>query len=1022
MQRFLFGILRTKVWAVCTVLELAATTVAVAQEAAEKPIRNGKFEQGETTNTTPANWSGRPPGTWTWQTHPDQTQNRYIALSSDKPGTKPLLLQQNLPLSPGLSYTTAYDVKAPSDCDYRVYVEWWHLDGGCAGAANTKWRKGTGHWERESFRFTYPERMKPPYIVLQLQAPGTAAFDNVQIYRPVPEPPREGCVFSADFESGPSHWEFPRGAEVRKGDTPSGKAFLAVTSRTKGHDPTAVVRGIPTKPGKTYRLAYRIRSGGGSAEVTGYQYFRVSTSWERLIKDGRNYGTVAQRDGMAWQDCFASWQRRSLLFQAPHKPTSGLVLSCQVRGPGSVHIDEIELREEAGAAGEPPLELVLTTPNYRDTFFPGQPADTIRGFVLVTGTGVAKVRISLEVQAVPPVEHPVTATSAPFPTLPFEFTSPPATVCAEAFDAGGRTLGKLRHNVMLAPPPVAGTRPVTMGPDGIFLLNGEQPVFPVGLWRCPSTMAQLTELAQAGFNVVRCSQDPDTFAKIAKSGLLAMVQIAKNPPADGPDRAAWEERARQRLPVLQASPALLGYYLTDEPLWNGQPLQPLIDAYDFHRKLDPYHPIWINMAPRGTIPDLARYNRACDISGADIYPVPEGGSHSDLDDRNLSCVGAYTKRMRASVANAKPVWMTLQGFAWGHLSNGRSPDAVYPDRHQSRFMAYDAIIHGAAGIMYWGTHAIADPEFWGVLLDTARDLHAVSGILVGETDTSPAAKADNPSVKLLHKRAAIDTVLSNATHSFLIAANTTGKPAKTTIKVPFADGKLTAYDGPFADTARREVLVSNGRIAEEFGAYDVRIYADTMYLPRPARVIPAPKSNLPDGRSLAEAARFRRDSSPYSGTASWIWHPGTSGKALATCVLRRTIALPTAPQQAELLATADDTFTLTINGRTADSDDSWSRMRRQNVTELLQSGPNLITVKARDGGIAPCGFLADLRITLTDGQVLTVLTDEKWRAAPTPKPNWQTPDFDDTAWPRAEIIAPYGQGPWRNRLIIEPAE
>jgi hypothetical protein len=128
------------------------------------------------------------------------------------------------------------------------------------------------------------------------------------------------------------------------------------------------------------------------------------------------------------------------------------------------------------------------------------------------------------------------------------------------------------------------------------------------------------------------------------------------------------------------------------------------------KEMDASHPIWMNHAPRNQISQLAAFNRAADIVGCDIYPVPEYRvGHSDLGDRSLSSVGAYTERMQAA-APGKPVWMVLQGFGWADLGevtdaeqrkNGRRPDF-----DESRFMAFDAIVRGARGVLYWGTEYI----------------------------------------------------------------------------------------------------------------------------------------------------------------------------------------------------------------------------------------------------------------------------------------------------------------------------
>ncbi|MCL4692672.1 MAG: hypothetical protein KJ060_09210, partial [Candidatus Hydrogenedentes bacterium] len=74
----------------------------------------------------------------------------------------------------------------------------------------------------------------------------------------------------------------------------------------------------------------------------------------------------------------------------------------------------------------------------------------------------------------------------------------------------------------------------------------------------------------------------------------------------------------------------------------------MLQGYRVIKSIDPERPIWMNHAPRNSIEQLAEFNRAADAVGCDIYPVPRSrhNGHSDLADKSLSCVGAYTQRMQ----------------------------------------------------------------------------------------------------------------------------------------------------------------------------------------------------------------------------------------------------------------------------------------------------------------------------------------------------------------------------------------
>jgi len=160
----------------------------------------------------------------------------------------------------------------------------------------------------------------------------------------------------------------------------------------------------------------------------------------------------------------------------------------------------------------------------------------------------------------------------------------------------------------------------------------------------------------------------------------------------------------------------------------------MLEGYAFLKRTDPGHPIWMNHAPRNMQAQLAAFNNAADIVGCDIYPVTEYQcGHSGLADRSLSTVGAHTTYMQ-DAAPGKPVWMVLQGFAWPDIEEKPTAESreknKRPTFDESRFMAYDAIVRGARGLLYWGTAYIEkDSELWKDLLKLVRELADLQPVL-----------------------------------------------------------------------------------------------------------------------------------------------------------------------------------------------------------------------------------------------------------------------------------------------------
>ena len=134
--------------------------------------------------------------------------------------------------------------------------------------------------------------------------------------------------------------------------------------------------------------------------------------------------------------------------------------------------------------------------------------------------------------------------------------------------------------------------------------------------------------------------------------------------------------------------------------------------------------IWINEAAQSDLKFVRQYMDWIDITGCDIYPVRDG-------TYDLAVVGDATERWKKVGRNQKPVWMVLQAFSWSELGEYYGHKTVaYPSFAESRFMAYDAIVHGARGILYWGSHYLKSPEFRQSLYALTNELATLQPFLV----------------------------------------------------------------------------------------------------------------------------------------------------------------------------------------------------------------------------------------------------------------------------------------------------
>jgi hypothetical protein len=284
---------------------------------------------------------------------------------------------------------------------------------------------------------------------------------------------------------------------------------------------------------------------------------------------------------------------------------------------------------------------------------------------------------------------------------------------------------------------------------------------------------------------------------------------------------------------LKDAPGLGAWKGADEPLHGNVPAPGLAAAYDFVRSRDPNHPVVIIQAPKArngplTAALLRPYAAAGDIHGVDIYPISHPpGTHAGRPNKDISVVGDVTALV-GQAAPGKEHWTTLQ-IAWsGMLPPAHVP--IFPNLHQERFMAYQAITAGANGLVFFGgdiTKAMnpADAErgwnwtFWHTVLKQV--VHELSSTAVAPALLAPPAavtvKANAGDVRVLAREAGGFLYLICVRRSATAHGPVRFSGLPSGIKFGQA---LFEYDGKDF----RTVVVSRGGFADPFAPHDARVY------------------------------------------------------------------------------------------------------------------------------------------------------------------------------------------------------
>lgn len=179
---------------------------------------------------------------------------------------------------------------------------------------------------------------------------------------------------------------------------------------------------------------------------------------------------------------------------------------------------------------------------------------------------------------------------------------------------------------------------------------------------------------------------------------------------------------------------------------------------------------------------------------------------------------------------------------------------------------------------------------------------------------------------------------------------------------------------------------------------------------------------LGKGRVFRSAVAERRgDSEPVAEPlkdAKWIWFSEGNPASAAPVGKRyfhRTLELPrNEVESARMALTADNAFTLWINGRRVGTGDNFTRLQEFDVASSLKPGTNVLAIMAENSGDHPnpAGLIASLHIQFPDGASLEVSSDASWRASTTVNRDWQVSNASNANWSAAMELGPFGMSPW----------
>ena len=161
---------------------------------------------------------------------------------------------------------------------------------------------------------------------------------------------------------------------------------------------------------------------------------------------------------------------------------------------------------------------------------------------------------------------------------------------------------------------------------------------------------------------------------------------------------------------------------------------------------------------------------------------------------------------------------------------------------------------------------------------------------------------------------------------------------------------------------------------------------------------------------------------------NWIWYPEgnpTLSVPLATRYFRKNVSvrMDSALMGAEILLTADNSYTAFVNGVQVDQGRNYHVAIPVSITQL-QPGDNTVAIAVSNSGQErnPAGLIGKLVLNYADGTQTSVLLDATWKAANVLQTGWQLSGFNDGPWTNARVLGEFGITPWANDISVQAAQ
>jgi hypothetical protein len=258
-----------------------------------------------------------------------------------------------------------------------------------------------------------------------------------------------------------------------------------------------------------------------------------------------------------------------------------------------------------------------------------------------------------------------------------------------------------------------------------------------------------------------------------------------------------KDRMIYEIKTFRDHPALLGWYISDEPNGNNVTAEQLGAIYRIVKENDPWHPISIVfMAPFMT---SKKFSDALDIVMADPYPIP---------DFPPTVPGDVAADLKSEFSGKKPFWMVPQAFGGGELWKRE------PTIQEIRSMTWQSIINGATGIQYFVRQGLnyfpKSSATWSECGRMAVEVAELTPWLLSDEESLPVESRSK------------NVIISSKVHNgklIIMAVNRINEPVSTTFRITGVSNRRATVL-----FENRSVSIRGGVISDQLAPFGSQVY------------------------------------------------------------------------------------------------------------------------------------------------------------------------------------------------------